>query len=114
MNQLKSLPAGTSQREERQARAAVRRLVLDVLKPHEPNILAIAQALSVLPDVDGVDIAVYEIDAKVENVKITIVGKNLDFETTRRIIREMGGAIHSIDKVSTGRVIVEEAATPQD
>ncbi len=94
--------------------SAVRRIVLDVLKPHEPNIVAIAQALSVLKGVDGVDITVYEIDAKVENVKITMIGKNLHFEEIAEVIERMGGAIHSIDKVSTGRIIVEEVPTPQD
>ncbi len=100
--------------EEQKARSAVRRIVLDVLKPHEPNILAIAQALSVLSGVDGVDITVYEIDAKVENVKITMIGNQLKFEDIEDVIEQLGGAIHSIDKVSTGRIIVEEAPTPQD
>ncbi|NDY43400.1 DUF211 domain-containing protein [Dissulfurirhabdus thermomarina] len=106
--------AGKPEPPSSPARPTLRRLVLDVLKPHEPNILAIAKALAVLPGVDGVDITVYEIDAKVENVKITLEGTDLEFARIRNVIHDMGGAIHSIDKVSTGRVIVEEAPTPQD
>ncbi|HID96583.1 MAG TPA: hypothetical protein EYP57_00060 [Thermodesulfobacteriaceae bacterium] len=104
----------SGKKEPCSSRAAVRRIVLDVLKPHEPSILAFAQKLSSLNDVDGVDITVYEMDAKVENIKITIQGKRLIFEKIVEQIENLGGAIHSIDKVSTGRVIVEEAPTPQD
>ena len=53
--------------------ARIRLLVLDVLKPHQPSIIELAKELSDLPHIDGVDITVYEIDSKVENVKITII-----------------------------------------
>ena len=36
--------------------ANIRRIVLDVLKPHSPNILEIAKQLADLVGVDGVDI----------------------------------------------------------
>jgi hypothetical protein len=29
-------------------------------------------------------------------------------------VQDSGGSIHSIDKVSTGRELIEEAETPQD
>ncbi|AJF62001.1 TPA: DUF211 domain-containing protein [Candidatus Woesearchaeota archaeon] len=92
----------------------IRLLVLDVLKPHEPSIMRIATALSDLEGVDGADITVYEIDSKVENVKVTLQGKDIDFAQVKEIMEENGASIHSIDKVSTGAVIVEEAHTHQD
>ncbi len=92
----------------------IRVLVLDVLKPHEPSILNIAQALSDLEGMDGADIDVYEIDSKVENVKITLQGKDINFHHVKRIVEDFGGSIHSIDKVSTGSVILEEVHTQQD
>jgi len=49
----------------------LRRIVLDVLKPLEPNIVDLARKISTLPGVDGVNITIYEIDHHVENAKIT-------------------------------------------
>ena len=85
-----------------------RLIVLDVLKPHEPSILRIASMISDLDGVDGVDISVYEIDNKVENVKITVKGKDINFSAVKTVIEDNGAAIHSIDKVSSGKEIVDE------
>ncbi len=92
----------------------VRLLVLDILKPHHPSILEMASELSDLEGVDGVDITVYEIDSKVENVKATIKGIDIDYENVRNCIEEIGASIHSIDKVACGEVIVKEEKTHQD
>jgi len=92
----------------------LRRIVLDVLKPHEPSIMELSKAIGRLTGVDGVDISVFEIDKKVENVKITVEGPDINFDDVEKIIIENGGTIHSIDKVSTGRKLIEEADTPQD
>ena len=87
----------------------IRRLVLDVLKPHNPSIVELSQMLADTEGVDGVDITVFEIDRKVENVKVTIEGSDITIEEIERIITENGGTIHSIDKVSTGKRIIDEA-----
>ncbi|MCM2325921.1 MAG: DUF211 domain-containing protein [Candidatus Woesearchaeota archaeon] len=92
----------------------IRILVLDVLKPHEPSILNIAQSLSDLEGIEGADIDVYEIDSKVENVKITLQGKDIPFGIVKKNIEDFGAIIHSIDKVSCGSVIVDEVHTQQD
>src|SRR3989344_1830680 len=92
----------------------IRVLVLDVLKPHEPSILKLASSISDLKGVDGVDIGVYEIDSKVENVKVTVQGKDLSFTKIKEIIDESGATIHSIDKASSGTMIIKEASTHQD
>ncbi|MFH2021400.1 MAG: DUF211 domain-containing protein [archaeon] len=94
--------------------ANIRLFVLDVLKPHEPNILKLAGSISDLKGVDGVDISVYEIDSKVENVKITVQGTNLNYQIIRDLIDESGATVHSIDKVSSGTEIIKEAHTHQD
>ncbi|MEA3345613.1 MAG: DUF211 domain-containing protein [Chloroflexota bacterium] len=94
--------------------AAVRRLVLDVLKPYEPTIVELAQLLSDLEGVEAVNISIYEIDRRVENAKITIQGKEVSFPIVEDIIQENGGAIHSIDEVVTGKLIIDDATTPQD
>jgi hypothetical protein len=92
----------------------IRRLVLDVLKPHQPTILTLADKLGDLEGVHGVDITLFEIDNKVENVKITVEGDDVDFPSVSAVIQDAGGSVHSIDKVSTGRQLIEEAETPQD
>jgi uncharacterized protein len=92
----------------------VRRLVLDVLKPHQPTMLTLADKLGDLEGVQGVDITLFEIDNKVENIKVTLEGNDIDYQEVAEAIQDSGGSIHSIDKVSTGKQLIEEAETPQD
>ena len=92
----------------------IRRLVLDVLKPMEPNIINLAEMLSRDEGVSAVNISVVEIDLKVENAKITIEGDNIIYDRIKNIIQDMGGAIHSIDEVVAGKIIIDDAATLQD
>ena len=94
--------------------ARIRLLVLDILKPHQPSIIELATAISDIEGVHGADVTVYEIDSKVENVKATIVGEYIDFEKIKKVIDEMGGTIHSIDKVGSGEKLIEEVFTHQD
>ncbi len=92
----------------------VRRLVLDVLKPHQPTMLTLADKLGDIDGIEGVDIALFEIDNKVENIKITLEGDDIDYQEVQEVVQDAGGSIHSIDKVSTGKQLIEEAETPQD
>ncbi len=92
----------------------IRRLVLDTLKPHDPNIIDMADRLSQLEGVSAVNISIYELDRRVENAKITIEGENLSFQKVEEIITQMGGAVHSIDEVVAGKIIIDDAATLQD
>ena len=94
--------------------AKIRRLVLDTLKPHEPNIIDLANVLSEISGVAAVNISIYELDRMVENAKITIEGDELPFEEVSEMIEEMGGTIHSIDEVVAGKMIIDDAATLQD
>ena len=92
----------------------VRRLVLDVLKPHDPSILDLAQQLSELPGVEAVNISIYEIDRMVENAKITLEGTEIIYEQVRKVISDNGGTVHSLDEVVAGRMIIDDAETLQD
>jgi hypothetical protein len=94
--------------------STIRRLVLDVLKPHEPTIVDLAGILSELDGVDNVNISIYEIDRQVENAKITLEGDAIHFETVVETIKANGGAVHSIDEVAAGQKIIDDAVTPQD
>jgi hypothetical protein len=90
------------------------RIVLDILKPHEPNIPSFAKFLSQLSGVDGVNITLMEIDKETENVKITMQGDDLNFQEISDAIEEYGGSIHSVDEVVAGKKLIEEVTTPQD
>jgi hypothetical protein len=92
----------------------IRRLVLDALKPMEPNIVELAKVISIKDGVSAVNISMVEIDLKVENVKITIEGDDINFEEIRDLIEDMGGSIHSIDEVVAGKMIIDDSATLQD
>jgi hypothetical protein len=93
---------------------AVRRIVLDTLKPHEPNIIELAQQLSELTGVGAVNISIYEMDRKVENAKITIEGQDIQFSEVESLIRELGGTVHSIDEAVAGKSIIDDASTLLD
>lgn len=92
----------------------IRRLVLDTLKPHEPSIIDLAQALSRLEGIAAVNISIYEMDRKVENAKITIEGESIHYLNVASLIEELGGVIHSIDEVVAGKTIIDDADTLQD
>lgn len=92
----------------------LRRIVLDVLKPHDPSIVDLARELATLPGVDGVNVNIYEVDRRVENAKVTVEGDNLDYEAVVEIIQDGGGTVHSIDEAVAGKVLVEDSPTLQD
>ncbi len=92
----------------------IKLLVLDVLKPHEPSIIELANTLSNINGVSGCNFAVFEIDKKVENVKLTLEGNKINYDKIRETIEKSGGTVHSIDEVAAGKKIVREVKTPQD
>ena len=92
----------------------IRRLVLDTLKSHDPSIIVLSQHLGELPGIEAVNISIYEMDRKVENAKITIEGTDIQFDQVQQVIADSGGAIHSIDEAVAGKVIIDDANTPQD
>ena len=92
----------------------IRRLVLDVLKPHKPSVVELSEVLSHLDGVEGVNIIIYEIDQQVENAKVIVAGNSISFEDIKKKVEEMGATIHSVDEVAAGKRIVEEVRTPQD
>lgn len=92
----------------------IRKVVLDVVKPQEPGIVKFSQDLGDLKGIDGVNIGLIEIDRKVENVRITLQGPDLDMLKITETIEALGGAIHSIDEVAAGKEIIKHARTLED
>lgn len=92
----------------------IKRVVLDVLKPHHPGIVELSQRLSVLQGISGVNITIVEVDQDTETVKITVEGNAIIFDDVETSITEAGAVIHSVDSVSAGKRLVEEVETLQD
>ena len=76
----------------------VRRLVLDVLKPHHPNILEFGQLLARQGGY-RVKVNVLEMDDLTETLQVVIDGANIDFERIQAAISDFGASLHSIDEV---------------
>lgn len=77
----------------------VRRVVLDVLKPHRPDTLEFARAIAVCGSDLRVSMAVVEVDEQTETAAVTIQGEDIDLARVRAAIEELGGSLHSIDEV---------------
>ena len=77
----------------------VKRMVLDVLKPHQPNVLEFSRAIAGTGADYSVHLTVLEMDDKTETLQIEVVGNAIDFEKIESTINELGGSLHSIDEV---------------
>ncbi len=77
----------------------VKRIILDVLKPHNPNALEFAAAIADQGVGYRVKLTVIEVDEKTESVRLIVEGDNIRFEKAAAIISDMGGSVHSIDEV---------------
>ena len=90
--------------------AVVTRVVLDVLKPHQPNALEFASQLADLDAGCQVNLLVQEVDDKTQSIILSITGEHLDFVAITRHIESMGGSVHSIDEVDVqGEAIAASA-----
>jgi hypothetical protein len=85
----------------------VKRVVLDVLKPHQPNGLEFAKAIATQGADYRVTFTVLEVDEKTETVKIIIAGENIDFDAVSEAIANLGGSLHSVDEVEVISTAVE-------
>jgi len=89
----------------------VKQLVLDILKPHKPNALDFASSLAELEVDLEVTLTVTEVDEKTESVEVLLSGSNIHFEHIASRIKELGGSIHSIDKVHVVSSKTEKSTT---
>ena len=76
----------------------IKRLVLDVLKPHDPSSLEFCRHLAEQGRLN-VRLKVMEMDEKTETVTVEIEGEGIDFVRIQAAISEMGASLHSIDEV---------------
>ncbi|MCI4371783.1 MAG: DUF211 domain-containing protein, partial [Thermoplasmata archaeon] len=74
----------------------VKRIVLDVLKPHKPSLVDMSLRLAGLKGVDGVSCTLDEVDQETESVKVTIEGTSINYPSVEDALRELG-ATHARD-----------------
>jgi len=86
----------------------VKRLVLDILKPHQPNSLEFSRTLAEVGDDYQVHLTVIEIDENTESVEVEIRARDIDFEAVQAAITEMSGSLHSIDVVEVSSEAAQE------
>ena len=77
----------------------VKRIVLDILKPHEPNPIEFATALASVCEGYEVRLIVEEIDERTESIVIEVLSTEIDYSLVSDKIVELGASIHSIDAV---------------
>ena len=90
----------------------IKRIILDVLKPHQPRIDVLAYAVAELPGVGSVNITRTETDSSTEGIIVTIVGDNLVYKEIEDVLRDYGSSIHSVDEVVVGEQIIDAVTIP--
>ena len=77
----------------------IKRLVLDVLKPHQPSLPEFADYVGKLKELTRVDVTLIEMDERTDSLKVIVEGNGIDFDVLKEHISKMGAVIHSVDQV---------------
>lgn len=78
---------------------SVKRVLLDILKPHDPNSLEFAQTIAEVGNDYHVRVTVVEMDENTETLMVEVTGTTINFEGIRAAINSLGGSLHSVDEV---------------
>jgi hypothetical protein len=82
----------------------LKRLVLDVLKPHHPDVLEFTRAIASQGDDYRVKLDVVEMDDQTQTLEVVVEGTDLQLAGIVDAIGELGGSVHSIDQVEVWNV----------
>jgi hypothetical protein len=91
----------------------VRRLVLDVLKPHDPPLVEFTRQVGETESVESVTASLLERDKEVQNIELAFEGADLDAGAIEAGIEGLGASVHSVDRVACGEP-AENPPTPRD
>jgi hypothetical protein len=83
--------------------AAIKRILLDALKPRELSLVDLSKAVCSSDGVEGADIIVSEVDSKTETIKITLKGPKINYDSISKIMDRHGVSIRGIDEISVAR-----------
>jgi hypothetical protein len=76
----------------------IQHLVLDVLKPHHPDVVEFGCRLAGLGL--QVRVSVIELDERTETLRVEVSGNAIDFASLREAIEGFGASLHSIDEIA--------------
>ena len=74
-------------------------IALDVLKPHLPDAVEFCRHIAALGTDYRVELEVLEVDEHTQTTLLTVRGDDLETARIEEAIRELGGSVHSIDRV---------------
>ena len=77
----------------------LKRIMLDVLKPHQPNSLEFSRVIAGIGEGYRVCLTVLEMDENTETLQLEVESSAIDFAAVESAITSMGGSLHSIDQV---------------
>ncbi|GAA0203294.1 DUF211 domain-containing protein [Halobaculum roseum] len=82
--------------------APVRRVVVDVLKPHAPPLVEFTERVSETAGVDSASSRLIELDRDVQNIEVTVEGEDVDYDAVVETVEGVGATVHSVDEVACG------------
>jgi hypothetical protein len=83
---------------------AVKRLLLDVLKPRELSLIELSKAIGSVDGVETVDIIVSEVDSKTETIKVTIKGSKINYDKVSKVMEKYGASLRGLDELSVAKI----------
>jgi hypothetical protein len=101
--------------------ALTKRIILDVLKPLQPNALEFARHLAEeIPNCRFI-VKVAEVDRQTESLLVEIIGDEIHAEDIYSVITKLSATVHSIDEVevestnnSVDQSLIEERSNDLD
>ncbi|MFP3985334.1 MAG: DUF211 domain-containing protein [Candidatus Bathyarchaeia archaeon] len=82
---------------------AIKRLLLDALKPRETSIIELAKALGSVGGVEEVDIVVSEVDSRTETIKLTVKGPHIQYDEVTKMMEKYAISIRGVDEISVAK-----------
>ncbi len=83
---------------------AIKRVLLDALKPRELSIIELSKAVGSVYGIEEVDIIVSEVDSKTETIKVTVRGPQIDYSAVSKVMERYGVSIRGVDEISVARM----------
>jgi len=83
---------------------AIKRVLLDALKPRELSIIELSKAVGSVYGIEEVDIIVSEVDSKTETIKVTVRGSQIDYSAVSKVMERYGVSVRGVDEISVARM----------
>jgi len=89
----------------------VRRVVVDVLKPHDPPMVDFTRRVGETESVASVTASLIELDREVQNIQLAAEGEAVDVGALEAAVEKLGGTVHSVDEVACGEWVATDRQT---